>query len=65
MKKYTDLQENRILLKDRVPLSTPFSLQIEVTNYCNYACAFCIHSQPDFEKKYTRGGVFSYGSIAF
>lgn len=53
MKKYTDLEKDRIKLRDQVPLKTPFSMQVEVTNYCNYACTFCVHSYPGFEKSYT------------
>lgn len=53
VKKYTDLEKERIYLRDAIPLKTPFSIQVEVTNYCNYDCPFCIHSKEGWIEGYT------------
>ena len=33
-------------LADRLPLDTPFSIQVFPVYACNLACAYCIHSVP-------------------
>lgn len=33
----------RTNLRDVIPLSAPFTLQIEPTRYCNFRCFFCMH----------------------
>ena len=35
---------NRVMLKDVVPLDTPYNLQIEPSSVCNARCVFCYHS---------------------
>ena len=37
-------QNQRTYLKDILPLEMPLSINIEVTNACNLACKYCIHS---------------------
>jgi MoaA/NifB/PqqE/SkfB family radical SAM enzyme len=37
-------KEGRSILADVVPLKTPFSIQIEATDYCNLRCNYCIRS---------------------
>lgn len=34
----------RVLLKDAVPLDTPFSVYAFPTNACNFRCSYCAHS---------------------
>ncbi len=38
-------EENRTLLKDVVPLSTPYNIGIEVSSLCNFRCVYCAHSK--------------------
>lgn len=35
---------NRQKLADIIPLSTPFTVYIEPTRYCNFKCFYCMHS---------------------
>lgn len=35
---------DRVLLKDHIPLRTPFSAYIFPTNRCNFRCTYCAHS---------------------
>jgi len=35
---------DRVLLKDAVPLKTPFTLNVFPTNSCNLKCSYCVHS---------------------
>lgn len=35
---------NRQRLADIIPLSTPFTVFIEPTRYCNFKCFYCLHS---------------------
>ena len=37
-------------LADRLPLDTPFSIQVFPVYACNLACAYCIHSVPPAER---------------
>lgn len=39
--------ENRVMLKDIVPLDTPFNIGIEVSSLCNARCVYCAHSVKD------------------
>jgi len=48
LKKYSELCQERVLLKDTVPLETPFALHIEPTNWCNFKCTFCPRNNDDF-----------------
>ena len=36
--------ENRSYLKDLIPLDSPFSMNVEVSSYCNIQCKYCSHS---------------------
>ena len=44
----------RTILKQAVPLDTPFSVYIYPTNFCNFRCTYCAHSlgKQGFEQKY-------------
>lgn len=42
---------NRLLLKDIIPLDTPFTLFIAPTQLCNFKCHFCSHSLSAQKKK--------------
>lgn len=35
---------DRVPLKDAVPLQTPFTLNVFPTNACNFKCSYCVHS---------------------
>jgi len=35
---------NKIKLEDAAPLSTPFSVHIDVCSYCNFKCSFCFQA---------------------
>ena len=37
-------EKNRTLLKDVIPLDTPFSIMIEASSLCNARCVYCAHS---------------------
>ena len=37
-------EENRTMLKDVVPLDTPYNIGIEVSSLCNIRCVYCAHS---------------------
>lgn len=45
---------DRVLLKDSIPLKTPFSAYIFPTNRCNFRCAYCAHSlgEKGFREQY-------------
>ena len=34
----------RTLLHDKLPLDTPYNINIEPTSYCNLQCNYCVHS---------------------
>jgi radical SAM protein with 4Fe4S-binding SPASM domain len=36
--------ENRTILADAIPLKTPFTIQCEISQYCNLKCNYCIQS---------------------
>ncbi|WDC83281.1 hypothetical protein PL321_10890 [Caloramator sp. mosi_1] len=40
---------NRKRLADIIPLSTPFTIFIEPTRYCNFKCFYCLHSTKDYK----------------
>lgn len=44
-------ENKRTILKDVVPLDTPYSLQISPSQLCNFRCHFCAHSLSSEEKK--------------
>nr|WP_297274194.1 radical SAM/SPASM domain-containing protein [uncultured Agathobaculum sp.] len=44
MKQYTKLKEDRHVLRDVIPLSKPYTLLIEPSNYCNFRCVSCFQS---------------------
>lgn len=35
---------DRVVLRDAVPLQTPFTLNVFPTNACNLKCSYCVHS---------------------
>ena len=39
---------DRVLLKDVVPLATPYAVLVETSASCNIKCAYCIHSKENF-----------------
>lgn len=43
--------EKRQLLKDVIPLNTPYTLFIAPTQLCNFKCHYCAHSLPSQKKK--------------
>jgi sulfatase maturation enzyme AslB (radical SAM superfamily) len=50
----TDLYaKDRVSLYKKIPLNTPFAVNIEPSSYCNIACSYCIHSllKQDMEKE--------------
>lgn len=45
MAEYRQWRElNRTMLKDVVPLNTPYNLSIEASSLCNARCVYCAHS---------------------
>ncbi len=44
-------EQERIILKDVVPLDTPFTLFISPSQLCNFKCNFCTHSLSKETKK--------------
>jgi radical SAM protein with 4Fe4S-binding SPASM domain len=43
--------EERSVLVDEIPLSTPYQLVIDSTNACNFKCEFCPTGDPELIKK--------------
>ena len=39
--------ENRNILANVLPLSTPFSILIEASSACNFKCNYCVHALPN------------------
>lgn len=51
MQKDKWLERNgRQYLQDVLPLKTPFSIQLEPTQVCNFKCIYCIHSSDEIDK---------------
>ncbi|GHV84102.1 hypothetical protein AGMMS50212_14420 [Spirochaetia bacterium] len=46
---------NRVLLKDAIPLPVPFSVQVSVSDICNFACKYCKNSIESKRVKGTKG----------
>ena len=45
MAEYRQWREtNRTMLKDVIPLDTPYNLSFEVSSFCNARCVYCAHS---------------------
>jgi radical SAM protein with 4Fe4S-binding SPASM domain len=44
------VNSERVELGEVLPLEVPFTLNVCPTTYCNFACAYCIHSLPEVEK---------------
>ena len=40
-------EEKRTMLKDVVPLDTPYNISIEASSLCNFRCVYCAHSDPN------------------
>jgi len=49
--------QDRNVLKDCVPLSTPYVIHLELTSHCNIQCEYCIHSE-DREAMQQKGHIF-------
>lgn len=48
---------NRKCLADIIPLSTPFTIFIEPTRYCNFKCFYCLHStREDKDGEFSKTG---------
>ncbi len=60
MIKYTELKNQRVSLKDSIPLDMPFTLFVDPTNWCNFKCSFCPRNQVDFSKY---AGEFKHMSL--
>lgn len=43
-------QSTRAVLADKIPLSTPYMVQIFPVYNCNFRCNYCIHSLPSSER---------------
>jgi radical SAM protein with 4Fe4S-binding SPASM domain len=43
--------ENRTILANVLPLSTPFSILIEASSACNFKCNYCVHALPNHKLK--------------
>ena len=54
---------NRNILSEVVPLLTPYKINIDVANACNFKCNFCFHGIDDKELKNSdfSPGVMDYG----
>ena len=50
MKKYSEIQNSRIILRNSIPLNTPLGLFIDPTNMCNFKCRFCPRNSKDFSQ---------------
>lgn len=44
-------RKERTYLKNVLPLQYPFSMQAEVTRYCNFKCIYCVHSSEKLKYK--------------
>lgn len=53
--------KDRTYLYTKVPLDTPYSVNIEPTTYCNIKCKYCIQSLPQDE---LAANSFSYGYMS-
>ena len=60
MIKYTELKNQRVSLKDSIPLDMPFTLFVDPTNWCNFKCSFCPRNLVDFSKY---AGEFKHMSL--
>ena len=40
-------EDKRTLLKDVIPLDTPYNIGIEASSLCNARCVYCAHSKRD------------------
>lgn len=61
MKKYSELNKDRIELFKAIPLAKPFTILLEPTNICNFRCSFCFHNNNKFrsmEKGLMKWGTF-------
>ena len=53
----------RCRLAESLPLKTPFSIQIDPSNLCNFRCLFCPTGHPDLLRRVgrTKGQLMSWG----
>ena len=58
--KYIELKNNRIPLREMIPLEMPFAMFVDPTNWCNFKCSFCPRNLDDFSKY---AGNFKHMSI--
>lgn len=43
--------EDRIILKDRIPLKIPLCISIEPSNICNFKCVMCFHGNNECDER--------------
>lgn len=55
MKKYTQLKNDRINLRDAIPLEKPFTILFEPASLCNFRCINCYYSRPDLYSYMAKG----------
>jgi radical SAM protein with 4Fe4S-binding SPASM domain len=44
-------EENRVPLEPRIPLTTPFVINVDPSSSCNFKCKFCYHSNNRMKKQ--------------
>lgn len=53
--KYSHLKNQRISLRDAIPLAKPFTVLFEPASVCNFKCVCCFHSEPDIDAYLPKG----------
>ena len=56
-KKYTQLKNKRINLREAIPLDKPFTILFEPASICNFKCLCCFHSEPDIYSFLPKGSM--------
>lgn len=49
--------KNRVRLADRIPLDTPYTLNIEPSSLCNLRCKYCGHSSEAFMRDFRHDAI--------
>jgi len=55
VKKYSLLKEQRISLRDAIPLAKPFTVLFEPASFCNFKCRCCFRNEPDIYSYLPKG----------
>ena len=55
VRKYTELSQSRIDLRDAIPLAKPFAVLFEPASICNFKCRFCFFSEADIYDHLEKG----------